>query len=310
MMLLAIMQGHDAKARETFDGFVRVLHKFPSEINESLMSWAIGGSCTAVDGPNSATDGDLDVAFALLLAHRQWGSGGDIKYGSEAGNMIAAIARNDFNRETSLPMLGDWATSAQYYYSTRPSDFMPDHFRAFASVSNRELFDKAVDRVYQVVEEVQHAAGTGLVPDFVVETAGKSKPAPPKFLEGDNDGDYSWNACRAPWRLGTDLVVSGDERAKRNASLMTKWLKGKTNGDIKQISAGYSLDGVRAFDQEDNGAFIGPFAVAAMASGDPANQQWLDALWKWMAETPAQDYYADSVRLLSMIVVSGNWITP
>jgi endo-1,4-beta-D-glucanase Y len=309
MMLLAIMAGHDPKARETFDDFVRVSRKVPSDISSSLMSWAIGSTCTPIDGANSATDGDLDMAFALLLAHRQWGSDGDINYGSEGGQLIAAIARNDFNRQTSLPLLGDWATSPGYVYSTRPSDFMLDHFRAFAPVTNKDLFDSAIERSYQIIEQVQQ--GTGLVPDFVVETdKQQARPAMPGFLEGQHDGDYSYNACRAPWRLGTDLVVSGDERAKRTMGTVTKWLKGKANGKPEQIAAGYSLDGNRVLEQDDNGAFIGPFAVAAMASGDSANQQWLDDLWKWMAETPPQDYYADSIRLLSMIVVSGNWITP
>ncbi len=26
---------------------------------------------------DSATDGDMDIAYSLLMAHRQWGSGGD-----------------------------------------------------------------------------------------------------------------------------------------------------------------------------------------------------------------------------------------
>jgi endo-1,4-beta-D-glucanase Y len=312
MMLLALMSGHDPKAQETFDGFVKVFRTFPSNNNRDLMAWAVGASCMPVDGPDSATDGDLDVAFALLLGHRQWGSGGAVKYDHEAAQVVAAIAKNDFNSETALPLLGDWAHSSGYYYSTRPSDFMPDHFRAFATVSTatKSLYERAIDRTYQVVEEVQHASGTGLVPDFAVGTNGKAKPAPPMFLEGANDGEYSYNACRAPWRLGTDYIVSGDERAKRTAGLLTKWLKNKTSGNPGMISAGYSLDGIRELERDDNGAFIGPFAVAAMASGDSANQAWLDSLWKWMVETPAQEYYADSIRLLSMIVVSGNWITP
>ncbi|HEY0707663.1 MAG TPA: beta-glucanase, partial [Polyangia bacterium] len=71
---------------------------------------------------------------------------------------------------------------------------------------------------------------------------------------------------------------------------------------------GYRLDGTALSTGSANGAFVGPFAVAAMIDG--SHQNWLDALWTWMVDKELQDYYADSIRLLSMIVVSGNWWAP
>ena len=55
------------------------------------MSWQQCDNGTAlIDGANegsmtggycdSATDGDMDIAYALLLADKQWGSSGDIVY--------------------------------------------------------------------------------------------------------------------------------------------------------------------------------------------------------------------------------------
>jgi hypothetical protein len=57
-------------------------------------------------------------------------------------------------------------------------------------------------------------------------------------------------------------------------------------------------------------AFIAPFAVAAMT--DPTQQAWLDALWSHLVATPygGSRYFGNSIRLLSMIVVSGNWWAP
>ena len=37
---------------------------------------------------DSATDGDLDIAYSLLLAHKQWGSNGTVNYLKEAQDMI------------------------------------------------------------------------------------------------------------------------------------------------------------------------------------------------------------------------------
>ena len=42
------------------------------------MAWAQNQSCQNVSGPDSATDGDLDIAYALLLADRQWAINGAI----------------------------------------------------------------------------------------------------------------------------------------------------------------------------------------------------------------------------------------
>jgi hypothetical protein len=45
---------------------------------------------------------------------------------------------------------------------------------------------------------------------------------------------------------------------------------------------------------------------------DPENQRWLNALWHHIVGTPldASDYYGNTIKMLSMIVVSGNWWSP
>jgi endo-1,4-beta-D-glucanase Y len=310
MIATALMAGHDPEAQATFDAFLRVFRAFPSQINRDLMSWAVGADCQPIAGPNSASDGDLDVAFALLLANRQWGSSGAVDYFAEALRVITAIARSEMNTETSLPLLGDWATSGGFYYAARPSDFMADHFRAFASVKDRALFASAVDRLYLTVDRLQTgpAQGTGLLPDFIIGTNNDLRPAPAGFLEAPTDGDYWYNSCRVPWRLGTDYLVSGDARARQALERMNGFIKTKTGGDPAKIAPGYRLDGTALGTGTANGAFVAPFAVAAMVDGN--HQAWLDALWTWMVEKDLQDYYADSIRLISMIVVSGNWWAP
>jgi hypothetical protein len=57
-------------------------------------------------------------------------------------------------------------------------------------------------------------------------------------------------------------------------------------------------------------AFVAPFAVSAMVGAQ--NQRWLNALWHYVVGTPldASDYYGNTIKMLSMIVVSGNWWSP
>ena len=309
MIAVAMMAGHDPEAQSIFDGFVRVFRAFPSSLNQGLMSWAIGPDCKAVNGPNSATDGDLDIAFALLLAHRQWGSGGAVDYLGEANRLIRAIESSEMNRHTHLPLLGDWAASASFYYATRPSDFMPDHFRAFATVSGRPKWKNAVESVYLLVSDIQQGFSpqAGLLPDFVIETELAPRPAAPNFLEGSKDGAYGWNSCRVPWRLGTDFIASGDERAKAALERINTWITAQTGGDPEKISAGYDLAG-GALERWNSPAFIAPLGVAAVV--DARHQAWLDPIWAWLVADDGGEYYADSIKLLSMLVISGNWWAP
>ena len=248
-------------------------------------------------------------AARAARAGRRAGAGAAVNYFSEASKVIDAIALSELNPETRLPLLGDWATSAQFYYSTRPSDFMPDHFRAFvAATGNPDLRHQHRTGVRLAARLQKLVSPTaGLLPDFAVDTHRDVRPAPAGFLEDTTDGDYSYNACRVPWRFATDFVASGDERARALLAPMTAWIKQQSGGDPRRVAAGYRLDGSQVT-PGPNGAFLAPLAVAATL--DASHQAWLDALWQWMVETPLEDYYADSIRLLSMIVVSGNWWVP
>jgi hypothetical protein len=48
---------------------------------------------------------------------------------------------------------------------------------------------------------------------------------------------------------------------------------------------------------------------------DPGNQAWLDALWNFVAVQHADvfqddDYYGNTIKVLNMIIMSGNWWAP
>jgi endoglucanase len=310
MLITALMAGHDPQARPLFDGLAAVFKRFPSNIDPALMAWGINPGCVAVTDGDSATDGDLDIAYAFLLADRQWGSAGPIRYDDEALKIIAAIKKSEMDPRTHLPLLGDWHRGeAEYEGATRPSDFMPEHFRAFARATGDPFWSASVDAVYQLVTDLQgrHAPRTGLVPDFVVDSHRLPAPAPTPFLDEPRPSDYHSNSCRVPWRLGTDHLVTGEPRARAALARINTWVRAATGGDPARIAGGYRLDGT-SLDRRPDDCFRAPLAVAAMS--DPANQPWLDALWKALAAGPLDSYYGDTVKMLSLLVISGNWWSP
>lgn len=312
MEMVALMAGYDPNAQAEFDGLYRYVQDHPSDYSPRLMAWSQDSSCSDVGGADSATDGDLSIAFGLLEADRQWGSAGAVDYLAEAKLVIGAIKTWEIDSATHLPNLGDWSRdSNKYKHSTRPSDFMIDHFRAFATATGDASWTQVANSVESLVATMQssYASKTGLLPDFVVDTTGTPKPAPPDFLESRNDGKYSWNSCRTPWHLATDYLLSGDAGSLSAARKMSRWIQKATGGRPGKIVGGYTLGGSVLGHGWRELAFAAPFAVAA--SVDPAHAAWVDATWNNIVAKPigAGGYYGDSLKMQAMLVLSNNaWL--
>jgi hypothetical protein len=340
MIITAMMHGHDPMAKELFDGLHAYAKRFESVNKTGLMAWIVMANCmfsTAVTGnlvPDSAADGDLDMAYGYLLAHHQWGSSGAINYFEEARKIIAALKQHEINPETKLIMLGDWAdvkadyymarygsgflgpykttmrSHREFYYGTRSSDFMLGHFRAFGPASGDSEWNGAIlDKHYELIARIQsmYSMASGLLPDFIESTNTGAKPAGPDYLEYVNDDKYAYNACRFPWRLASDYVTSGDARAKTALDKINNFIRTNAGGTAEGIKAGYRLNGTVNGNYYEL-AFVAPFGVAALA--DTANPGWVDSIWKNMTAQQPSVYYGDSIKMISMLVMSGNWWSP
>lgn len=316
MIITALMAGADPNAQTYFDGLYHFFKDHPSKKSPYLMAWNQVQGCRNLvddDGADSATDGDLDIAFALLLADRQWGSNGPIDYLQEAKHVIAAIRHVELNPVSSVMLLGGFVqpSSPEYYFGARSSDFMPDHFRAFRSAATDGKWAEVIDVGYRVIRTLQrrYSPQAGLVPDFIKNTQTEPEPAPPHYLETRYDGQYSYNACRVPWRLGTDYLISGDPRALEALEVLNAWIRRDTGGDPGLIHDGYDLRGMK-LSEGTSLAFVAPLAVAAMVS--ERHQPWLNALWQQVAKTPLEDgdYFGNTLKMLALLVLSGNWWPP
>ncbi|HEY2388377.1 MAG TPA: glycosyl hydrolase family 8 [Candidatus Binatia bacterium] len=315
MLLTVLMAGHDPDAQTEFDGLFLYFRDHPTATHDHLMSWYQKTSCADAQGNDSATDGDLDIAFALLLADKQWGSCGAVNYLAEAQQVIADVKDGETDASNRYVLLGDWVSpdDATYYPSTRSSDFMVDHFRSYAGATGDSAWTGVLNRTYAIVDSLQTSASpsTGLLPDFVQDPLTTPVPAAPHFLESANDGAYDYNACRDPWRLATDYLVSGDARARTAVQRIESWVRGATGGDPSTIKSGYQLSGTMSPGADYlSMAFVAPLGVGAMV--DAANQGWLDAVWDLVVATPitTDGYYENTLKMLALVVMSGNWWAP
>jgi endo-1,4-beta-D-glucanase Y len=313
MVITAFMAGSDPEAQEQFDGILRWVLQHPSSVDHDLHAAEQNDRCESVNGGDSATDADLDIAYGLLVAHDQWGSDGAYDYRDLALRRIKAIKRSLVHPKTHLLLAGDWARDGDDEVSriSRSSDWMLDHFRAFRAATGDPFWDSVLNAHQRLIARLQseYAPHSGLLPDFVVGVDGTPKPPKGEILESDNDGSFWWNACRDPWRIGTDAVLSGDPRSVAAAVALNQFARSASGDDPARIRAGYSLRG-RALTDDLEPAFVVPFAVPAML--DRNGQRWIDAQWHYLTTTPigADSYYPATISMQVMLVLTGNWWTP
>ena len=310
MLITVMMAGYNPQARDQFDGLWRFSKFHRSEIDNALMAWRVSNQ-PQKDDNNSAFDGDADIAYALLLAHRQWGSKGDINYLEQAGTLIRAISSSTIGIDSHLPLLGDWhnnTTGSYDDFSNRTSDFMLANFRAYYAETQDPVWMSVIQASQDTLLNLQseYGASTGLVSDFVERspTTTTHAPAQPYFLEGPYDGAYSYNACRVPWRIGLDALLSGNEKSVRIVKKLSEWMADSTGGNPYAINAGYYLDGNSIGGSYFSTVFVAPLGVAAMTV--PGQTDWLNAIYSAIYNVH-QGYYEDSVNLLSMLVMSRNF---
>jgi hypothetical protein len=351
MMIFALMAGHDPNARAYFDGLLGLYEANLSELNSKCMSWVVPDKLdAALPKSSSATDGDLDIAYSLLLADKQWGSGGEHPdyLGVAKGIIENCILKFDLSEKTHRILMGDWSKGenggigkpeADRYNETvtRPSDWLLGHLKAFQSVDKSKGLEAAINETYRLVEAVQ-SPKTGLFPDFVEDVSGKPQKAvldlpyvdehgkkKLKFLEGEHDDGYGWNACRVPWRLAVDYAHYGDPRTKKALQTLNAWstkISPKPESWPGAIWHGYSLDGEKLDPNDDwssSLAFTTPMVAALIASDNPEHQAYLNAGWDFTSRGFSGDhtetegwsgYFADSIALLNMVLMSGNWWNP
>jgi hypothetical protein len=311
MLICVVMAGYDADARATFDGLLRTARARPAYGVQtvigspalSLMDWRLDASGNSAGDGWSATDGDLDIAMALLMADKQWGSAGTWNYKQEAINTINAIKAWNLKADGTLKGAPD-------PNSNRTSDYMIGHFRAFKRATGDAIWDAAVDRQYALLDFMQttYSPNCGLMPDFIVKTDSRPEPSPGFIGDGTaTEGYYFANAERNPWRLGTDYVLSGDPRCKTICQRLTSFLQQDCGGNPGSLSIGYHLDGTSMGRSYPAKAIAGPLQCGAMV--DASYQSFLNSLWNWTSSNFVTDYYDSELMLIPMIVASGNWWT-
>lgn len=275
-----------------------------------LMNWDIApDGTTAPNGAGAATDGDVDMTWALLMADRQWGGQGalPLTYLEHAKDLIERIWTYEVDHSRGeMLMAGDQWGDVDV---TNPSYFAPAYFRVFGRVTNQEAnWNKVIDRNYEILAASLNAASgnakNGLAPAWC-DSSGKPVEAyagAPTYFQND--------ATRVPFRVGQDYCYFGEPRAKAYLALIGSFY---SNIGVANIVDGYDLDGTphpeRAVGGLQAASFVGPAGVAGMS--DPQFQTLLNDAYAAVATqglTAGTQYYQSSWTALSLLMLTGNFV--
>lgn len=292
-MLITLLAAQKGYAKET--QFMRLFYYYKSfQISEenTLMKWKqekTDKGWESVDD-NNATDGDLDIAYALIQAEKLWPDSIE-HYGDAAQKLLESIKNNNYSEKTGLLTVGNWATvDPKAEMLIRFSDIMPTYYKAFADFTDDPFWTKLEINATKALTQMSQETSTGLLPDFAWVGENSIAPVKPYEVAGKNDGDYAYNSARVPLRLA-------DSDNPQVKAVLDKMLIFFDKQPV--IYGGYTLKGKPLVKNQSN-SFSAPLLYAAKGHGNFSN---LYASQRWIFDYSivGKDYYGDTLKTLALL---------
>jgi endo-1,4-beta-D-glucanase Y len=269
-----------------------------------LMNWEINPQGTAPSGTGAATDGDEDMAFALVMADRRWGGRGALAdtYLNYARRQIDLIWALEVDHN-----LGDVLKPGDQFVDgsiINISYFAPAYYRIFGQVSGKPAdWAKVVESSYRVLQATLNSANgnasNGLVPAW-------STPAGVPMAPAGKPTHHQLDSCRTPFRIAQDFCWFNERRAQDYLQKISGFYAGI---GATRLVDGYALGGAP---MPNTGlalaAFVGPAGVGAMAT--PAFSVLRDDAYAAVASLSPSSlgdslYYNESWTVLSLLMMTG-----
>jgi endo-1,4-beta-D-glucanase Y len=277
-----------------------------------LMHWIIndGGGC-AIKQANSATDADVDAAWALYVAHWQWGNGTTSQYLTDCKTLIAAIKAHEVESGTNVLKPGDafGGSGSGNNDLINLSYFSPAYFTEFGNITNDNAFwNGVVTKNYALLNSAKNSS-TGLVPDWCRGSDG-GYPAAGAASYHAGGANFYYDAVRTPFRIGLDYLWHGTASALAYTKLINTWLG--SIGAPGNLHTEYTTAGA-AVDNYHNNTFVGCFSAATMATDLTAGQSLANSFYTDNKNTnpaSAGAYFNASWKALSLLLQTGNFYLP
>ena len=323
-MLIAAYMGDQA----TFDGLW--LFEQQNLDGNGLMNWAPEGVPANPSAPEcggGATDADQDMAFALILANKQWGGQGSLTktYLAYAKQQITNIWNTEI-RDSKLTAAGDGSWAG--WGNINISYFAPAYYRAFAKIdtdsthhwtgaspASGSVVDggSVLDTVYDTIDTALSSSAGNQVNGLVPAWCNDANNACTATGAANQPYSYQYDSCRTPFRIALDWCWNGEPRAQAYLAKISSFFSGI---GAKNIVDGYALDGGPQPAHPASGgvllqsaAFVGPAGVGAM--GSASTHSFVDDAYANVATLGllvGGTYYDDSWTVMSLLMMTGNFL--
>lgn len=285
--------------RETFDACFAWTDRHLSRLErhgDHLLAWHYGqidGKPQLLDS-KAASDADVDYAYSLILAWRQWH---DERYMVAARDVLDSVLELETRRYGGrlyfLPWPASYNDESTGLVELNPSYYSPSHFKLFYEVTHDPRWLELVDTTYDLMGRLlsDTLQQGGVVPDWVtIDLQGNLVSVPGKPVA------YGWDAVRVPLRIAADYHLHGDERALAVLRWFASWFE-------RQKSGGESAEPVDR--EKQNALFFSAEYAALEAVGSPFAAEVLQKLRERIHQKEDgyyfdldDDYYINSLSWL------------
>ena len=254
--------------------------------NDRLFAWKWKGS---VLDENSATDADVDIALALILASRTFSKD---EYEQQALEILDDIWKVDVLHvgDRHYVSAGNWAPHERYS-TLHVAYFAPYAYEVFAGVDARHPWQALVTSSYEVLHWLVFEQGVRTPPElvFVDNTSGELLLAPPGVKTSSH---FGYDAVPLFWRLAMDEAwFSRPEEPLRRKVLAFFEEEYRTRG---RIFDRYTATGKPLTDLEGLPHLATVHALAnveAPALAEALREEKLGALWEKALAGTDTPYY-------------------
>lgn len=311
-MLIAVMMNDQA----TFDIIYDATYRHLSQQSTGLFHWRINNA-GEITGGGSATDADLDIAAALIFAHRRtmngtWAPHNDRPYGSAADVLIDSIYEYEVVDGAYLKPGDQFGGAGREIINL--SYFAPAWMQLFDNFQGTNRWQPVIDQGYASLYATP-GAEFGLAPDW---STADGQPAS-AYCEREGSPvtgcsfEMGYDAIRVPWRQAVHCIWNGDTRAcdwsQRSVDFLNQLPRSASQARF------FDMSGSPTIGYQDT-VMRSMWATAALAAGDTNLLSSLVDSVTWTPSTSAQpgywgerpeDYYHQSLAWFMASLVAGEF---
>lgn len=285
-------------------------------LNDNGMYHWLADNGGGISGTGAATDGDQDIAAALIFAEAQverrlWQQHPQRPYGERAGALLDAIYANTIFEGRYLQPGDLFGGEGQDI--TNLSYFSPAWYRLYNQFEGSSRWSPVIAQGYASLNATP-GSPNGLAPDW------STAEGDPAYEYCDSVGrardlcgfEMRYDAIRVPWRIGLDCYWFDDPQACDWMQRSSAFQRSQPDWNFARL---YVMDGSPVVDYQDV-AMVGMWLAAAVSAPDRQLQTRLEnrllelspqveAAGYW-GDNP-QAYYNNSLAWFGAALVSGTF---